>query len=1408
MGCAPSQREIIQHLAKNTLRPLKKAKALASPDNTPTESLNHSISEGSGISDSESNLSEDVRENISRPGSKGERWRAGRGRCQDPPLSTVPGRLPELYNEEMKREKLAAGAKVAVSEVIASQKYVPRNMPVQKPHTYTDWHGNAAQQPKRTRKQKGRHAAKQTKSAKLRARSHSRGEDEEKVDFPALLVKAHQAAYAYLNPSLSKYDAVLSLTDQAAETQLILQQMVSFLALRFEEVNRILEEIATEGERLVEDVGPHLAWSVEKGAPEEQPDLLQQLLQYTVNKMQATNGKVTSLTATALQEACGYLQSAADTFQKRLAVKQEVDKRLQRLIIQLEACALQQPHTKPGDTALYSEDSGIGADTDSMKEYCNPDKCGRRVSCDSRAYHLCRDSLPHSSHRHANLSHAMVCTSKTHDCALEHQFKDIFYSPLEEKASSAHPSESVNASKSSLMKARTSLDSFESATSVECEALLRTDSMDFCSLDEEDDEESESETTADGMHRRPRSSPPETEAVRPAPRRIDNPENEEMTIKIKDAISGKIQFVPVTPGSNVWSDEDSKSYPVRPSTANGCKTQVAKQRRSRSAESLKSKAEDPTLLELQRTQKDLSRRLEKMFQAKEVNQGPAERQTMAKPKITANLPSAEQTAPTNKLKASLNKNFSILPSQEKVLVKRNDLGKGRQVEDRRGKTGPAKVTPLKRDSAKVKENEAPKPCAGKPGVRPQRKSVRGLIDTFSRGSGGAKPGDPTRPLAAPEGTVRFDAPTLPSVPSSPPQVRPSRTAQEASGEPASAEATTFLPPVPADEGAAESGLDAEDFPSPPSALELPPGGLTAVAGTRRAGAGAGAGTCWEEGACAAERAPTAISAVSKATVTQRLLASLDSVALLPSKHTGIGTGTGAARRFPRPAEREAEGRLSNSGSPKSQKRVPIAESQCRLKAAAAAGQHWQPYKIINLRYAGESCSSPESGSAQFEPPADHQPDNGRPAAASPPAASQVRNAGDSSPRGESAGENGSATPLAKVTPLERQCQRPVTSALSSPAVVRKTPPTKFTAHSPPTDRKLDSPSSQPGHLFQASRCPAPSPPAEKRFPSPPLQPKHLFRPTGHADPLPSEPSRCSNPLWEPRHLSQALANRQPSPPSLRKQLSPPASPKRLSPPPLPRKLPSPPLPRKLPSPPLPRKLPSPPLPRKLPSPPTQRKLPSPPSQRKQASPPTHRKLPSPPTGRREASPPPNSNGASPPISPGVVRKGSSNHFETGPESQSPTNVGSNALSVFCPSSDSMFEAKPPSPPTCFGTANAAGQSHSIILGDGSPMISRVAWRNSFVLRQPGDQQRRLTLSGVHPQPFVKKSFFPDCKTRAQFRLPVSGSAGSEPTLHSIGLDGNSENEGDPRKRHYISDLRGASRSVSHPELCVVGQGLQ
>ncbi|XP_059501171.1 photoreceptor cilium actin regulator-like [Stegostoma tigrinum] len=1591
MGCAPSHSEIIQHLAKNTLRPLKKPTARGSADRTHVESRKHSVGGGSANSNSES--SENDQENAIQPRDKDQHHMEG-NHCQNLPASATPARTPKLYNEETKREQLAAGARVAVSEVIVSQKYVPREFAEQKQHAHSV--SKLAQQPRKSRKQKGQ-SPKQAKSTKWRQKSFSQSADEEKVDFPTSLVNAHQAAYAYLNPCLSKYDAVLSLIEQAAHTQLILQQMVSFLTLRFEEVNRILEEIAGEGERLVKDVGAQLAWPTGRAAPQEQPDLLQQLLLYTVNKMQETNGTVSSLTASALHEACRYLHSATDTFHNRLTVKQEVDKRLQRMITQLAACTRQQPQSKHRDTALHSEDSGIGGDTDSMKDCWNLEKGGRRTSSESSAYLLSRDSHSHPSRRQASLSHMASCASKSYDSTVDHQLRGTFYSPHEETVSS---SVSICTSQCAQVQNR-SFGSFESVTSTDCETLIRTESMDFCSLGEEDNEERSLDIIVGGTLQQPRPSLPESEAVRPAPKRINIPENEEMTFKMKDAISDRIQFVPINSGSNAWSDEESKVRPVRPSTAKACKTRVIKKRRSKSAESLKSKAEDPTLLELQRTQKDLSRRLEKMLQPKGANNkgGFEQRKTPGMPKLPTSLPGTGQAAPSTKLKVSLRSSFSILPSQEKMSLRKippgscyqtqaqnqteaqtqaqqtqaqsqnqglvqgkNQIQAQNQTEAQtqaqqtqaqsqnqgpvRGKNqiqaqnqteaqtqaqqtqaqsqnqGPVRgknqiqaqvqnhaqiqsedqaqdqtqesqtqlKAPVQTEAQASAEKKQATPCPI--ATHPQQTGVQGLITTFSQGSASLTTSDaPFLPQGSfpldLEARSRVAGPLMSKAAPGRANWRGSITsssrklqagAMTAGDQPwlqykiinlryagvscspqenrASPECSPECPPEPSKPGPSPKATSSLDKAVAPATLSphVRRGGFSSPPFCRGITGGPAPNPS----------PPTSSKAVPSPTLPSRNLC-------VP---VGYTTPSASRKKWPntiwgseQPNLPASPGELSSTLGLRSSRPPPVPVKPSNLatdhQPPSLATDHQPPclatdHQLPNLATDHQPpCLStdhqlsnlatdhqPPSLATDHQPPSlatDHQPpslatdhqspslvtDHQSPSLVTDPQLSnlatdhQLSNlATDSQPSmlvtdhqppslatdhqlSNLAADNQPPNPPVHRQPpsplTHRQLpSRPAHHQVPSPLVHRQPPSLPSTpAHpqppSPPVHRQPPSP---PVHR-QPPNPPVhrqpPSPPVHRQPPNPlvhrqpPSPPVHRQPPNPPVHRQPPSPPVYRQPPNPPVHRQppsppSPLVHHQPPSPPVHHQ--PPSAPVHRQPTSLPahRQLPSPPVNRQPPSPLTRRQLPSPPVHRQLPSPPVHRQLPSPPVHRQFPNSLAHRQLPSPPAAVNSTSP---------------LEKIPLDHTEKS---------GSNASSIFCPLSKSIFESQAPSPPV--GRVNAAAQTRNIMPGNRSLFTPRATWNNNFTVRQLGDRPRRLTLSGVHPQPFVKKSHLPDFKTTTQSQVSATGSAASEPTLHSIGLGGSFEKDDDPWTRHYVSEMSGASRSISHPELCIVGQGLQ
>lgn len=199
-----------------------------------------------------------------------------------------------------------------------------------------------------------------------------------KLDFPPQTVRAHQAAYAYLNPNISKYETLLGLLDQAAQTQLSLQPMMSALVLRFEEINQALEELAEEGDLMMKEYGGYMSLSSglmgpvmhikhtmgTARPPDPPPDLLQQLLQHSVEKMRLVGSSVQELGDTTLEDAVEYYASLSKVLFEKLQAKRTVEQRLTRVLACIEGAAMRK--FNPEDSALHSEDSGIGGENESL----------------------------------------------------------------------------------------------------------------------------------------------------------------------------------------------------------------------------------------------------------------------------------------------------------------------------------------------------------------------------------------------------------------------------------------------------------------------------------------------------------------------------------------------------------------------------------------------------------------------------------------------------------------------------------------------------------------------------------------------------------------------------------------------------------------------------------------------------------------------------------------------------------------------------------------------------------------------------------------------------------------------------------------------------------------------------------
>ncbi|XP_069371122.1 uncharacterized protein pcare2 [Paralichthys olivaceus] len=204
---------------------------------------------------------------------------------------------------------------------------------------------------------------------------------QKKVDFLPPMVRAHQAAYAFLNPNISKYETLLGLLDQAAQTQLSLQPMISALVFRFEEINQALEEMAEEGELMWKEHGDYMAMpsgmmtapviSFKPGtyaanSPVPPPNILQQLLHHSTEKVRLVGGSVQALGDTTLEEAAEYFSSLSKLMVEKLQAKQDAEQRLTHVLAQVEVAAMGKSH--PEDSTLHSEDSGIGGENESLPE--------------------------------------------------------------------------------------------------------------------------------------------------------------------------------------------------------------------------------------------------------------------------------------------------------------------------------------------------------------------------------------------------------------------------------------------------------------------------------------------------------------------------------------------------------------------------------------------------------------------------------------------------------------------------------------------------------------------------------------------------------------------------------------------------------------------------------------------------------------------------------------------------------------------------------------------------------------------------------------------------------------------------------------------------------------------------------
>ncbi|XP_040190233.1 photoreceptor cilium actin regulator [Rana temporaria] len=1389
MGCSPSHNGIVKILAKNAAKPLKKNKSILPPEEQidgitiplggekfpSCHDLSDENKQKSGPIDSD-HLERGFSDGPSRSGSLSE----------DQRKYEAHGTADEgMVNLTYQRRRSARKYSSTCSEQELSQD--------------AQREGN----PKRGKKSKSRKSGKHGRHAKQGQIVFP--EPEKKVDFPELLVKAHQDAYAFLNPNLSKYEGIISMANQATQTQLIMQQMVSFMALRFDEINQCLGEIVEDGEKLLKDVGGNLTWPSAKDNLTEHPDLLQQLLQYTVNRMQAVNGTVASLSTNALQETCLLLQSAVDSFQEKLKKKEHHDERLLKMIKALEDSTTGSTQPRPNDMTLYSEDSGFGGDGESIRGYRSPGKTESRASIATSGC--------------ISLEKSEGTLSKGGSTNMDDSPKQVDTSRVSKQIS---------------ITSNNSAGSLGTCATLEQESVLSQDPEDSSSSEDsyEESDDNKSLSSLITLPPRPLTSPAGTCAFRHSPKWVENPENEEMSLKMKEAISEKIKFVPGKSNSDVWTREEISPEPVRPSSADGSNRRAARHRRSRSAESLKSQGEDPTLLELQRTQKELTKKLEQLYLPNGTRNKKAPQNRSSRSFGHTGCISA---ASTNKLKACLDKRFNILPSQELIPIRKPNIDVA--MYPNTNQDSHIKSTPLPKQDTKIIDNPTIVEQRLE-GIISPRQSVRKLIQAFSpednplknlsRKTLGPlrcvrKVGVPVLPPTIPacKGLLDLDniSDNLSTVDENPSNSSPniieglfmtslgSSAAQELHRtytNECGIEDPENLPPPPLEilMDDSFSSLQCDD----PYRNNLP---------------------------CLMRNASTASKIKTSMNIKDLLPNKNSTESFMPTfKTSGRKEPVTGLRKFSVPSDQHNRVKdpgldpmwknefedvahlyrqshkiipLQNPGGGETLKSIPHIDSveqstlpkqkQCspvlqRSEKSAATQRRTSPTRA--------TASSPTKTTASSQT---------RATASSPTkttASSQTR-ATASSPTKTTASSQTRATASSPTkttasSPTRATASSPTRATASSPTRATASSPTRATASSPPIERKTASPPTGQAIIKTRSQVHPSPPPVQKstspsyssRAPSPPNQSKLSSPPTLRKLTSPPQIRRQQSPPSHQRMPSPPQIQRQQSPPSHQRMPSPPQI-RRQQSPPSHQRTPSPPQIRQQQSPPSQRRLPSPPQIRRQQSPPGQPRLPGPPQTQKQQSPPSQPRVASPPSSRREPSPPSHFT-PSPPLSPSFTHGGLRRSSD---ESQASSKMFGNAQSIFCPSSSSLFETKPAPPPCTSSPETAPNQASVSVL------------KHNLSGRQYDDRRRSLATSAANPQPFVRRCFS-DRRPRVQLRLPtsISTSALSEPALQQTGPDEAARKDGQSRTSPGLTDPKTSNQNSAPPGLCVVGQGLQ
>ncbi|XP_078714155.1 photoreceptor cilium actin regulator [Lampetra fluviatilis] len=496
-------------------------------------------------------------------------------------------------------------------------------------------------------------------------------EERSKIDFPDGMVEAHKAVYEYLNHTLHDYDDMMNSADQIVETQQSLQQMISFLFFKCEEINSTMQSAVLTGEALLKSL--KFGLSTQCSDKMEGLDLPQQVLCYSVNKLQGISDSTNSTTSGALNLIVGYMKSAHEKLQEKMIAKMRLDSSVAATMAQLALHAVGAAPSPGADeraTAL-SDDSGIAADNESLSELCTDSPSGTHA-CARRDGRRCESWPPGNGH-------TFVCNavcqlegteppgnrSMSHHCALEKQFKDVFYPPQISMFAESRDTGSAAVGRTALAPLDHGM-----AEQGRSSFLRSLDAL----ADEIVDEAHVEVGVLDATWDRKREDERQIDFAKQHVMQIvgNSSEMDELVLKLKEAISSRILFMSPGPPDPEWSEEEGGKLQSgnRPKTAQGSPSKGANRRRSRSADSLANQQEDVTLRELHRVQKSIAKCLETTFQTAKQS---VLMDKQRRPKISS---AAQGSQPrSSRIKTSLDKGFSVLPNHGLLKGNKNEQPK-------------------------------------------------------------------------------------------------------------------------------------------------------------------------------------------------------------------------------------------------------------------------------------------------------------------------------------------------------------------------------------------------------------------------------------------------------------------------------------------------------------------------------------------------------------------------------------------------------------------------------------------------------------------------------------------------------------------------------------------------------------